>query len=147
VERTGLSAKEALMLATWNQLNRLLNDAVDSAGTATWHATTPTAWPRADVVETTDALEVIVDLPGLTSDDVSVVVEDSVLKLSGSRCVTYDEGVTAHKRERRSQSFSRSFRLGDVLEPSSAVARVEHGVLTVTIPKSAERQPLKIDVL
>ena len=138
------------MLTHWHHFNQLLNDFAD---TATRQATTPatgtcatTLWAAADIHETDEALTLTMDVPGLRSEDVEIVVEDRVLKVSGVRHQPETEGATAHRRERRFGRFSRSFRLGTTLDASGAVANVVDGLLTVTVPKSAESKRVQVQV-
>ena len=138
------------MLTHWSHINRLLND---FAGHTKWQAATPavcaeghTAWVSSDIYETEEALVLVMDVPGLRSEDVEVLVEDRVLKISGARARPTPEDATQHRRERRFGSFSRSFRLGTALDPADTVAGVEEGVLTVTVPKSTDSKALRIDV-
>lgn len=142
------------MLTHWNHINRLLNDFADVAGNTAWSAATPpstpsreTRWPATDVQETTEALTLTMDVPGLTSEDVQVVVEDRVLKISGARPEPDHGEVTVHRAERSFGTFDRSFRLGPKLNPSETTADVHDGVLTVSIPKSPESKALHIEVL
>ena len=139
------------MLTHWSNLNRFFNDFNDVAGpgmspapTARVHSRMP--WAAADIVETEDTLTLTVDVPGLRSEDVEIVVEDRVLRVKGARARPEGDGALVHRQERRFGDLSRSFRLGSSLDPSGTVAGVVDGVLTVTIPKSAESKPLRIEV-
>ncbi len=142
------------MLTHWNHINRLLNDFADVAGNTAWPAATTApsvglqaCWAATDVRESDEALTLTMDVPGLSSDDVQVIVEDRVLKITGSRPKPKSEEVTIHRAERRFGSFSRSFRLGPKLNPSETTADVAEGVLTVSIPKSPESKALHVEVL
>ena len=141
------------MLTHWNHFNRLLNDFADVAGSTAWPSSTPTSgvcaqthWTAADVHETDEALTLTIDVPGLRSEDVEILVEARVLKLSATRTRPEVEGATTHRRERRFGTFSRSFRLGPSLDPSGTAASVVDGVLTVTVPKSAESKAVRVEV-
>ena len=141
------------MLTHWSNLNRFLNDFTDlnarvdsmpHAPRARVHSRM--AWAAADIGETEDLLTLTIDVPGLRSEDVEILVEDRVLRVQGSRPQPELEGTVSHRQERRFGDFSRSFRLGSSLDPSGTVAGVVDGVLTVTIPKSPESKPLRIEV-
>ena len=142
------------MLTHWNHINQLLNDFTEVANNthgpstpARRYARQQTGWTPADIRETDEALSFTMDVPGLTSGDVEVLVEDRVLKISGARPRPEGEGVTVHRSERRFGSFSRSFRLGPTLDPSGTTAEVTDGVLNVTVPKSLESKALRVEVL
>ena len=49
-------------------------------------------------------------------------------------------------RERRHSSFERSFSLPDGLDESKISAAFDNGILTVTLPKTPEEQPKRIEV-
>lgn len=139
------------MLTHWSNLNRFLHDFNDISDRL---ATVPTArvharssWAAADIVETDESLTLTLDVPGLRSDDIDLVIEDGVLQITGGRQRLEHEGGVTHRQERRFGTFNRSFRLGSSLDPSGTTAGVVDGVLTVTIPKSAEGKPLRIEVV
>jgi len=141
------------MLTHWNHFNRLLNDFAEAAGHDGWQASTTakaacvrTHWAAADVHETDEALTLTMDVPGLRSEDVEVAVEHRVLKIEATRTRPTLDGETSHRRERRFGTFSRSFRLGPSLDPSGTAAGVVDGVLTVTVPKSAESKAVRVEV-
>lgn len=115
---------------------------------------TPRNWPMLgaaelglDVYETGNEVVVKATLPGIKPEEVDITLTGGVLSISGE---TKEE--TEHKdknylrRERRYGSFSRSITLPDGLQGDKAEAKFENGVLTLTIPKSEEVKPKKIQV-
>ena len=138
------------MLTHWHHFNQLLNDVADTAArhtppssTGTW---SPTLWAAADIHETDEALTLTMDLPGLTSSDIEVTVDDRILTIKGTRSRPEREGATTHRQERRFGRFKRTFRLGRSLDPTGTEATVAEGLLTVTVPKSAESKPVHVQV-
>jgi HSP20 family protein len=85
-------------------------------------------------------------LPGMSSEDLSLEVENGTLKLSAKRSTEVPEGYTALRRERGALSFERSFRLGSKVDAEAIEAKLEHGVLTITLPKRAEQKPRQISI-
>ena len=110
------------------------------------------AWsPRADVAETDVAYLIAVDLPGLARENVTLTLEDGELRISGERRAATkaegDEGAAQyHRVERRYGAFFRSFRFPSALDADAVTARFADGVLRVTLPKAAERQPRRIEI-
>ncbi|MGE0545756.1 MAG: Hsp20/alpha crystallin family protein [Kofleriaceae bacterium] len=103
--------------------------------------------PAFEVKETTDAFVVRADLPGVAESDLDIAVHNNVLTISGSRQAEErkdDEGYALY--ERQFGSFSRSFSLPDVADGERIEAKLENGVLTLTIGKRAEAKPRKIAV-
>ncbi|XP_073011307.1 16.9 kDa class I heat shock protein 1-like [Typha latifolia] len=77
------------------------------------------------------------ELPGVRKEEVKVEVEEgNVLRISGERTkVEEDKGDTWHRVERRRGSFSRRFRLPENANMDEIKGSLDHGVLTVTVPK------------
>lgn len=96
------------------------------------------AYPRVDVVDEGDSVLVEAEIPGLTKEDVSVEVEDSVLTIKGSKKVSEKESNkdrTFIRKEIKRSSFVRSFTIGDDYELDKISADFDHGMLKVDIPK------------
>uniref|UniRef100_A0ACD6A2A1 Uncharacterized protein n=1 Tax=Avena sativa TaxID=4498 RepID=A0ACD6A2A1_AVESA len=127
--------------------------AVPRPGPATGRAISSqaVALARCDWKETPDAHVISLDVPGVRRDDVKVEVEDNrVLRVSGER--TADEGKEGerwHRAERAAGRFWRRFRMPAGADVDRVTARLEDGVLTVTVPKVAEhrrREPRVISI-
>ena len=106
--------------------------------------------PAVDVEETADAYVIKAEMPGFKEDDVKITVDKHVLHISGSVDETEKEKDENGKKylikERRHESFERSFSLPDGLDESAISAGFENGILTVTLPKTPEEKPRKIEV-
>lgn len=100
--------------------------------------------PRLDVRETDDAYLVMVDLPGVKSEDVTIEVNEQVLTVSGAR-VPVETG-KSQLLERPYGSFVRHLTLPKGVDSDSIVAEYADGVLTLHIPKPAEQKPRKIAI-
>ncbi|KAJ7542241.1 hypothetical protein O6H91_10G097900 [Diphasiastrum complanatum] len=92
---------------------------------------------RVDWVETPEAHIFKADLPGLKKEEVKVQVEDGrTLQISGERKKEEVEKTDKwHRVERTQGSFLRRFRLPENAKLEEVKAKVEDGVLTVTVPK------------
>ena len=103
--------------------------------------------PAVDIVENGDAYLVKAELPGLSPENIDVQVENDVLTLRGERKSETDEERGGYRRVERSYgSFARSFVLPKGTKAESIDAQIEHGVLTVTIPKVAAQTARKVEV-
>ena len=101
--------------------------------------------PAFEVKETADQFVLKADLPGVTENDIDINVHNAVLTVSGSRqAEERKEGESFALYERQYGSFSRSFSLPDMADGERIEAKLENGVLTLTIAKKAEAKPRKI---
>lgn len=97
--------------------------------------------PHVDIAETADALTITAELPGMDEKDVTLTLLDGVLTLKGEKRAEKeerDEQKSYHLVERSYGTFTRSFRLPETVDPDKVAAVFEKGVLTVTVPRTAE---------
>jgi HSP20 family protein len=108
----------------------------------------PVSWhPRIDLVETTDAFELAMDLPGVSKEDLTINLHEGVLSISGERTARLlDESDTVVRFERQSGRFYRSFTLSNKIDASKIEARQDNGVLMVRLPKLEASKPRKITI-
>lgn len=107
------------------------------------------AVPAVDVTETDKAYEITAELPGMTDKNVEVKMADGVLTIKGEKQEEKEEKKKDHYlRERNFGSFQRAFQVPDGVDPDKIEASFKNGVLTVTLPKSAEalKTAKRIDV-
>jgi HSP20 family protein len=103
--------------------------------------------PALDLSETAQAVQVKVDLPGLTREQIKLSLQDDVLSITGERSVdTLETGAEYHRRERAQGRFERSIRLAIPVDAANVTASYKDGVLVVTLPKSQEAKPRQIDI-
>ena len=106
----------------------------------------PQGWaPAVDLCETADAFIVTAELPGVSREQVRIEVHDGRLILQGRRdarvpCEQY------HQVERGHGEFARAFALPSSADAERISADLRHGVLTITVPKTSERGPRRVDV-
>ncbi len=101
--------------------------------------------PRTNIRETDDAYLFTMEMPGLGRQDVDVNIEGDTLVIKGGKSETSeDKGLL--RREYRATRFERTFTVGNAIDREHVKAKMEDGILTVTLPKSAEKVGRKIDV-
>jgi HSP20 family protein len=103
--------------------------------------------PKVNVIEKEDAFHLEAETPGMTEKDISVEFHAGVLTLKGHReqnCEMEKNDYRIH--EFSQQSFARSFRLSDQIDPEKIVARMDLGVLKVALPKKEQAKPKKIEM-
>ncbi|HOZ49836.1 MAG TPA: Hsp20/alpha crystallin family protein [Candidatus Hydrogenedentes bacterium] len=100
--------------------------------------------PPVDIFETSDALVVIADLPGVAKETVEVHVENDVLTIKGGT-KTSEKGDML-RREFELRDYFRQFELGEQIDQEKIRADMKTGVLTIHLPKVEKVKPKKIDV-
>jgi len=98
--------------------------------------------PRTDFVQTPEGFEILMDLPGLSKDDIKVELLDDVLTVKGERTISEsDDHVKWVRRERQYGRFSRSFPVGSGVNRSGIKAKFKDGVLKVSIKVEEQATP------
>lgn len=104
---------------------------------------------QSDVVETDEAVEVTIELPGIDEKDIDLTLGPGVLTVKGEKKIERkDEKKGYHLSERRYGSFQRVIGLPDGVDREAASAEFRNGVLKVVLPKlpEARAQLRKIDI-
>ncbi|HWG64341.1 MAG TPA: Hsp20/alpha crystallin family protein [Streptosporangiaceae bacterium] len=130
----------------YNRMGQLMNLAFSDLGLTTSAADMP--WtPMADVSETDDAYMIGVELPGVNKDDIDIQMQGSELVISGEVKDT-SEGDTGRRRRssRRMGRFEYRTYLPTDINAEGVAANLQDGVLTVTVPKSEQAKPRKIEI-
>lgn len=105
------------------------------------------SWPTVDIREDRDSLTISVEVPGMKKEDIDVSFHDGVLSISGERKVEEKlNDAEAHRSERFTGRFHRSFSLPVKVSADKANATYQDGVLTITLPKAEEAKPKQIEV-
>lgn len=106
-----------------------------------------TFYPKVDIHEDENNIYVEADVPGLDKKDITLNIENNVLKLSGTRTQTHEEKQKGyHRVERQTGKFERRFYLGENVDATGTKAEFEKGVLKVTVPKKEEVKPKTIEI-
>ena len=102
--------------------------------------------PTADIYETNDALNVVLEMPGVEKNSVEVRVEDGVLKIDGRLDFSKYQGLQPLYTEYNVGHYSRSFRLSSKIDQNKIGAELKDGVLSLVLPKVEEAKPRTIQV-
>lgn len=131
-------------LALYHDMNRLLEDASGASGGTAGAANQPGTTilvPDIDVTETEREVRITADVPGAREADVEVMIDDDTLIIRAVKEIERREDQqNFHVSERVFGTFQRALALPFRVDPEQVEARVENGVLTITLPKSEAQQ-------
>jgi HSP20 family protein len=102
--------------------------------------------PVTDIFETSDALKVILEMPGVDNESVDVRVENDVLTIEGQVDFTKYQGLTPLYTEYNVGNYARSFELSSKIDQERIGAELKDGVITLILPKAEKAKPRKITV-
>lgn len=101
--------------------------------------------PVVDVRETDAALELYVELPGVSRDDIDISLENNLLTVSGERRFDHDEE-RFRRVERVYGKFHRAFRTPRDVDGTKVSASYKAGVLHLELPKTEAAKPRQIEI-
>ncbi|MDO9546109.1 MAG: Hsp20/alpha crystallin family protein [Pelolinea sp.] len=99
-----------------------------------------------DVIEDEDKFTITAILPGIDPKEIDIQIQDKQVSLQGEFKDLNDTDNKYVLRERPTGKFHRSILLPDMLNASKALAKMDNGILSLSIPKSEEAKPKKIKV-
>ena len=102
--------------------------------------------PATDIFETDQALTVIMEMPGVSKENVEVNVENDVVTIEGRIDFSKYEGIQPVYTEYNVGNYVRSFQLSSKIEQSGISAELKDGVMTLVLPKAERAKPRKIAV-
>ena len=104
--------------------------------------------PAADVTECDTQFVITMDMPGLKKDAIKVSLEDGILTVRGNRPVpsTVASAKNVLRREIVTGKMERMFELPRDVKPGDVYAKIEDGVLTITVKKPESAMPRKIEI-
>jgi HSP20 family protein len=104
--------------------------------------------PRLNLAETEKSFEVQADLPGVDKDDVKVTIDGARVQIEAEcrRANERREGETVVYAERTARKFMRSFTLPSEVDDTAAQARLENGVLILSLPKKQGSEARRLTI-
>ena len=130
------------LLPFTQMIDAALNGNLDPDKERTWRQT-----PRADILEGETQYLVNMDLPGVSTEDLSINLENQTLEIKATRSAERPEGFDNRRRERPMKvEYHRSFNLGNSVDPEQISAKLDSGVLQIVLPKSQAAVPRRIEV-
>jgi len=112
----------------------------------------PAAWiaadsmPRTNLYDEGDHFTVVAEVPGFTKENIDIKIQGNYLEVSGGYTADTPEGYSAHRVERGTTSFNRSFTLPSEVDADKTQAVLKNGMLVLTLPKSEAAKPKQISI-
>ena len=107
------------------------------------------SFPKVDVTETENEIQVVANVPGVDPDKVDIEVGEDYLSISGQidkENKETDKQGKVYRYEREYGQFRREFTLPARVNKEGIVAKAKNGVLTITLPKSEQERKTKVRV-
>ncbi len=101
--------------------------------------------PDVNIFETPDGYALEAELPGVSKDGLEITLENNEVTIVGHRAPETAAGEPL-LRERSFTAFRRVFELDPAIDTARIAAKINQGVLTLTLPKSEAIKPRKITV-
>ncbi len=127
----------------FRELRRLQEEMDRLAG-----AFTPAAasFPAVNLYAGRDGIAVSAELPGVAKDELEIHAHRDTLTLRGTRRPAAENEQAYHRRERRSGAFTRTIQLPFQVDPERIEARLENGVLQLSLQRPEEDKPRRIEI-
>jgi len=101
--------------------------------------------PTASVTEIGDGYLIEIEMPGVKKDGLEISVENNELTIIGRRSLPAVEGTLIH-RESRPENLRHLFEIDPSIDADKISAKIDQGLVTLTLPKAEHVKPRKITV-
>jgi HSP20 family protein len=104
------------------------------------------AYPPINVFQQGDNLVAILEVPGVSKEDLDIQAKDNAIRISGKKSFAYPEGVSVHRRERLSGTFDRTLTVPMQIYAEGIKAEYRDGVLALFIPRAEADKPRTVRI-
>lgn len=101
--------------------------------------------PAASITENADGYQLMIEMPGVNKEGLEISIENNELTILGRRSLPTIEGVAIH-RESRPHNYRRIFEIDPSIDTAKISAKIDQGVVSLTLPKAEQVKPRKITV-
>jgi len=102
--------------------------------------------PDVDIFESETEITLLADMPGVTSDNITIDLNEGVLTLTGDVKPWENADETDVMAEFEIGKYYRQFTLSEIIDQEKIEAKLENGVLRLTLPKAEKAKPRQITV-
>jgi len=103
--------------------------------------------PSATLTERPEGYELKVVVPGIGKGDADLHMEGKTLTLKTHAKYQNPAGFKLVAEEFERVNYAMSVEIPEMADPTTLSAKIENGILTVSMKKRPETQPKKIDIL
>jgi HSP20 family protein len=126
-----------------------LQQALDARSASEWlrDATTSRGpFPPINIFQQGEDFIAIIEVPGVGKDDLQLEAKENTIRISGSKKVDYQEGISLHRRERAMGAFDRTITVPVQIDPDGIRAEYRNGVLALYLPRAESDKPRAIKI-
>ena len=127
-----------------DEMGRLAGALAPAAGPAA--AAAAGGFPAVNVFAGRDGIAVVAELPGVEAGDLEVHAHQDTLTIRGARRPAAEDSQAYHRRERRGGTFTRTVQLPYRVDPDRVEARLEDGVLRLSLGRPEQDKPRRIEI-
>ncbi len=104
------------------------------------------AFPAVNIFSKGDDCVIVAELPGVNKSDIDINVRGNQIRISGKKDISYDDGVSVHRRERDSGNFDRTLTVPIDVQSDGVSAEYQDGVLAVYLPRAEADKPRSVTI-
>ncbi len=126
-----------------------LQRAIAASRRSGWFGSTTTGYgsfPPVNVFRQGDDFVLVAELPGVEKEGLDVQIKGRQVRIKGTKKVEFDDGVSVHRRERRSGNFDRALVIPADIDGDKVKAEHRDGVLALHLPRSDADRPRSIQI-
>jgi len=102
--------------------------------------------PPTDIYETTDALTLVMEMPGVEKKHLAMTLENDILRVEARIDFAKYDGLEPVYTEYNVGHYARAFTIGSAIDQDKISAQLDGGVLTLTLQKAEKAKPRRIDI-
>jgi HSP20 family protein len=103
-------------------------------------------FPPINVFQQGEDLLAIIELPGVSKNDLQIQAKENTIRISGRKSIDYKQHASVHRRERVSGEFDRTLTIPVEIDPDGIRAEYRDGVLALFLPRAERNKPRSIKI-
>jgi HSP20 family protein len=104
------------------------------------------AFPPVNIFQRGSDFVAIIEIPGVSKDDLNLEVRENTIRIFGKKSIKYDANASMHRRERVTGTFDRTISLPVQIDSGHIVAEYRNGILSLSLPRAESDKPKSIKI-